>query len=157
MNTTFISQNIGEFTPTNDVGLFHIAVGLVIINEKKQVLLTRRSASRENNVGKWEIVYGRMHEGEDPRQTALRETKEEVGLDVELIHVVAIKHFIRTANDCEFVGIVFVAKALSMNVTVQEEEISEWQWVSLQNACDIVAEYDKEPIKKVQEILDMIL
>lgn len=54
----------------------------VIFNANKQVLITRRSF-KSDHAGCWEFPGGKVEQGEDPRQTVIREVKEEVGLIVK--------------------------------------------------------------------------
>jgi len=44
------------------------------------LVLTRRAAGLRNHAGQWALPGGRMEEGEQPEETALRELSEEVGL-----------------------------------------------------------------------------
>ncbi|MGQ9551325.1 MAG: NUDIX hydrolase [Candidatus Bathycorpusculaceae bacterium] len=66
-----------------------VGVGAVIICNGKILLGKRKN---DPGKGKWSIPGGIVELGEDPEQTAIRETKEETGLEVdkpELIDVVS--------------------------------------------------------------------
>ena len=52
-------------------------------SEQAALLLTRRSAALRNHAGQWAFPGGRLDPGETVVQTALREMREEVGLDVD--------------------------------------------------------------------------
>jgi mutator protein MutT len=62
------------------VGLFDSSVG-------PQVLLTRRSESLSSHRGQIAFPGGRLEPGETSLQAALRETREEVGIDVTHVTV----------------------------------------------------------------------
>lgn len=47
------------------------------------LVLTRRAAGLRNHAGQWALPGGRMEDGEQPEDTALRELGEEVGLPLE--------------------------------------------------------------------------
>ncbi|MGD9601506.1 MAG: CoA pyrophosphatase [Gammaproteobacteria bacterium] len=47
------------------------------------LLLTRRSSRLRNHAGQWAFPGGRLDEGETPEQGALREMREEIGLDLD--------------------------------------------------------------------------
>lgn len=51
-------------------------------NTAAALLLTRRSAQLRNHPGQWAFPGGRLDPGETPVETALREMREEVALDI---------------------------------------------------------------------------
>jgi len=59
-----------------------VGVGAVIIHNGKLVLVKR---GVEPGKGRWSIPGGAVELGEGVRDTAIREAKEECGLDIELI------------------------------------------------------------------------
>ena len=66
-----------------------VGIGAIIIHEGKIVLIKR---GNEPSKGKWTIPGGLVELGESPEQAVIRETKEEISLDVEnptLIDVVS--------------------------------------------------------------------
>mgnify|MGYP000022825261 CR=1 FL=1 len=62
-------------------------VGVFIVDNNK-VLLAKRAVAPFK--GWWDSIGGFMEEGETPQETAVRETKEETGLDVELIDILGV-------------------------------------------------------------------
>ena len=59
-----------------------VGVGAVIVHNGKLVLVKR---GVEPGKGKWSIPGGAVELGETIRDTAIREAKEECGLDIELV------------------------------------------------------------------------
>ena len=59
-----------------------VGVGAVIVQDGKLVLVKR---GVEHSKGKWSIPGGAVELGEGVRDTAIREAKEECGLDIELV------------------------------------------------------------------------
>ena len=95
-----ILNNNGEYT--NNVasreechrkGLWHKAVVVFIIsNDNKKVLLQQRSSKKKLWPNLWDITAGgHVLSGELGYQSVIRETKEEIGIDL-------------TKNDLEFIG-----------------------------------------------------
>jgi mutator protein MutT len=62
---------------------FHIAIALIWRDGR--VLVTRRRDDAEHLPGLWEFPGGKCEDGETPRDCAIRETREETGLDIEIV------------------------------------------------------------------------
>ena len=66
-------------------GDWHGAAHVWILNRKGQILIQRRSATKENWPNLWDVsVAGHISAGEEPVEAALREAREELG--VTLVH-----------------------------------------------------------------------
>ena len=63
-------------------GCYHLVVHVWIQNSKGQYLISQRSASRPTFPLMWETVGGSVLAGEDSLAGAIREVKEEVGIDL---------------------------------------------------------------------------
>ena len=64
-------------------GGYHLAVHVWIQNSAGQYLISQRAASRRSYPLKWECPGGSVLKGEDSLAGALRETKEEVGVELD--------------------------------------------------------------------------
>lgn len=98
---------------------------------------------KNNNGRYWSFPKGHIEIGETEEQTAIREIKEETGLDVELKG-----DFKEVSDYCPFGKIrkrvvFFLAQAYTDNVVMQEEEIAEYIWVDLQQAHKVCS-YDND-------------
>ena len=69
---------------------FSLTMKTVIVDEQGRTLLIRRSKDNKNFTGKWEWPGGKVDPGEDFAVAAIREAKEETGLDVELTAVAGV-------------------------------------------------------------------
>lgn len=61
---------------------YHLAVHVWIRNSKGEYLISQRSANKPTLPLMWECVRGSVIKGEDSLQGAIREAKEEVGVDL---------------------------------------------------------------------------
>ena len=61
-------------------GTYHLAVVVVIVNSRGEVLLTRRAPAKAACPGWWENTGGAVQAGETPLQAVCRELREETGL-----------------------------------------------------------------------------
>lgn len=75
-------------------GRYHLVVNVVIFNEKDEMLIQQRHACKDSYPGLWDIsAAGSALAGEDSHQAAVRETKEEIGVDIDLTGVPAALSF----------------------------------------------------------------
>ncbi len=61
-------------------GEYHIVVTALIINSKKEILMTKRAPTKKKEPLKWELTGGSILAGETSLQGLLREIQEEIGL-----------------------------------------------------------------------------
>ncbi|WP_412516887.1 NUDIX domain-containing protein [Actinomadura madurae] len=108
------------------------SVNVVVENDRGEILMIRRT-DNDN----WALPGGAVDLGESVTQAAIRETKEETGIDVEITGLVGIysdpKHLIHyTSNDevrQEF-SIVLTARPIGGSLTPSEES-REVYWVRI--------------------------
>lgn len=121
--------------------LYEKSCGAIIFYKTKQntkVLLVKNNSGRY-----WGFPKGHIEEGENEQETAIREIKEETGLDVTIFD-----NFREISEYCPFGKIrkrvvFFLAQAFTDNVKIQEEEIDSYIWVDLQQARKICV-YDND-------------
>ena len=96
--------------------------GCIIIKNEKVLLVY------EKNRNFWGFPKGHMEEGENEIETALREVKEEVGLDVEINAEkrYVLNYIIR--EEIDKTTVLYVAEPRNENVEMQESEIEDARW-----------------------------
>lgn len=62
-------------------GVYHIVVEIYTVTENNEVLITQRHQNKPWAL-KWEVTGGSILKGETPEQGAIRELKEETGIEV---------------------------------------------------------------------------
>ncbi len=66
-------------------GLIHRAVHILVFNKKKEVLIQKRSILKDKNPGLWDSsAAGHLNAGEEYDAAAVRELKEELGIEVDV-------------------------------------------------------------------------
>lgn len=119
--------------------------GCIIISNEKVLLVQNRN-------GNWAFPKGHVEKGETEKETALRETKEETNLDVEIISEKKyVINYISKKNMMKKV-IYFVAKPLSNDYIKLDKEISNIGYYDLDEALDILTYQDIKD--KYQEFLN---
>lgn len=106
----------------------------------------------KHNAGHWAFPKGHVEENETEKETAIRETKEETGIESEII---SDERFVITYSPKENVikdVIYFIAKPISASLERQEEEIADLEWVDIEEAEKMITfDDEKELFKKVKE------
>ncbi len=100
-----------------------------------RVLVLQRSpdASRP---GSWELVYGKIDAGERPERAAVRELREETGLEVQALYNVTVNSFyLHTAQTIQM-SIVFAAFVGEGPEVTLSDEHQRFEWLSVDEACD---------------------
>lgn len=107
-----------------------VAVTVFVLDDQDRVLLIRRTDN-----GLWALPGGAQDFGEYVAETAVRETREEAGIDVEVVDVVGIysdpKHVVEYSNGevRQQFSICFRARYLGGQPTASEES-AEVRWVA---------------------------
>lgn len=128
----------------------NVVAGVVIIKDGK-VLLVQESFERVK--GLWNLPAGHVDKGETLEQAAVREAKEETGLDVVLgEHPITIHKAIERP-----VLHSFLAKSFSGEVKFDEEELLDAKWFNLNDVLEMDGlrnnEYIRGSIKAAQEAM----
>lgn len=106
--------------------------GCIVLRDGKVLLIGAR-----DNGGKlfWSFPKGHQDDGETDIETALRETKEEVGLEVKILDEDPIKtwHLVHGGTVRKDI-LLFISEVLSGEVEIQETEVERAEWVDINEA-----------------------
>lgn len=135
--------------------LYEKSCGAIVIHkngDRCKILLVR------NHNGKnYSFPKGHVELGESEEETAIREVKEETGLDIRII-----PSFREVADYCPFGKIrkrvvFFMAQTMSDKVHIQEEEIDSYIWVNLEDAHHrCTYDNDLRVIRKARENINKL-
>ena len=105
--------------------------GCIITKDDKVFLICTLDDGKEVF---WSFPKGHQEAGETDIETALRETKEETGLDVEIIDEVPIKtgHLIHGGTAYKEI-LLFLARPLNKELALQDGEVEKAEWVQFEN------------------------
>ena len=68
----------------HEKGLWHRIVVIAIIDKEGHILMQQRAKDKETNPEKWDVsVAGHVSAGQTSIEAAIREVKEEIGIDLE--------------------------------------------------------------------------
>ena len=112
-----------------------VSAGAFIVNDKREVLLCKRSMQARNEKGKWEAPGGQVHFGETREAAIKREIKEELGIDIEIIRVLHTTDEILEKDKQHWVPTTFLVKVKRNQAPkiLEPDKCDEIGWFSLGN------------------------
>jgi len=135
-------ENTGEVKFKSEVhkdGLWHKTVHVWCVNSKGEILLQHRSKDKKNFPDMWDIsVAGHISSGESSEQGALREIKEEIGIDISVSDLkylgTVVQEFVLnngTYIDNELNDVYIFKLEDNKDLKIQEEELDQLKWISI--------------------------
>lgn len=124
---------IVERKKAQELGLLHWEVIIVVVNEKKQILLQKRSANKKHFPNKWALCSGLVISGESCDEAAVRELKEELGVEFQIsdlhllegnLSLTRFYYVITNYDESQFV--------------IQKKELSSVKWFDLDEILEKV-------------------
>jgi 8-oxo-dGTP diphosphatase len=128
---------------------FRVAAKSFIVKDNKLLLLKRCS----DNVQKpnlWEIPGGRLEPGENPYDGVKRETMEETGLEIDVLHPINVRHFVR-ADDQTITLIVFLCRTNSDTVQISDEH-SAYEWIPMEQCKERLTTFFHEEVDRFHKL-----
>ena len=106
--------------------------GCIIIKNKKVLLIYEKQSEY------WGFPKGHIEGKETETQTALREVKEEVGLDVEIDETKRYSLNYITNSQVDKTTVLYVATPKNENLKLQESEVEDAKWCTFDEALKIL-------------------
>ena len=108
-----------------------LVVEIPIINFKDQILLAQRSETKKRNPLKWETTQGSVKSGENSKEAAIRELREELGINISKDEL----HYLETEKDVDehiFKDMFYVRKNIDMKeICFSDGEVKDAKWVDI--------------------------
>ena len=140
---------------------YRLGVGIMLINAEGHVFVGRRIDQR---VEGWQMPQGGIDEGEDPRDAALRELKEETGTDKAVIlreldewfaydlpaHLVGVGMRGKYRGQRQkWFALRFTGTDADIDLTAHEPEFAAWRWAPMDELASLIVPFKREIYKKV--------
>lgn len=106
------------------------------------------------NGGHWSFPKGHVEAGETEEETAMREVKEETGIDIIIDNSFREVVSYSPKKDTQKDVVYFLAFAKNYNFIPQEEEISEIKWVEISRVHTILSyDNDRQLVNKAKNVV----
>lgn len=131
-------------------GYYISVVGVVIINERDEILLQKRSRFKRANPSKWGICGGKVDLGETPLDAGVRETLEEIGTH---LNKEELKFLSMNTNEKLHFTVYYIRKNVDINKCIlQKEEVEEVQYFKIEELQDL----DNEGMEWLENLKEII-
>ncbi|XP_066376327.1 nudix hydrolase 2-like isoform X2 [Miscanthus floridulus] len=138
-------------THTLPVNATHrVGVGAFIMNDKREILAVQEKSGVLRGLGVWKFPTGVVEPGEDINVGAVREVKEETGIDAEFVEVLGFRQSHKSFFDKSDLFFVCLLRPLSYDITKQDSEIEACQWMPIE-------EFAAQPFLQKHELVKYIL
>ena len=102
----------------------------------------------------WETVHGRIEPGESPEQAAVREVREETGLEVQRLYNVIVQPFYLHTLATVELAVVFAAFVQRADSITLGEEHMRFEWLSPDAALErFVWPRERQALRDVLQLL----
>lgn len=118
-----ISKAQNVFSPPKHI----LSAATIVLNEKREILLLKGPKRG------WEMPGGQVEEGESLREAAVREAKEETGIDIEVVKFCGVFQNVKSS----ICNTLFLGKAIGGELTTSPESL-EVGFFLVEEALEIV-------------------
>ena len=116
------------------LGEYKLNVHVWFLNSKNELLIQKRGDNLKRHPGKWNFTGGAVDSDESSLEGAKRETKEELGIDIE-----NLEYMLSFKREHDFVDVWIAKVDIDVkDLTVSEREVSEVKWVSLEQLEELM-------------------
>lgn len=135
--------------------ILHYEVFCMILNDKKEVLLQKRSPNKKHNPNIYGITAGHVSLDETFKEAMMRELKEELSLDVvenDLKEYAPKRVKIREKNSNVSFYYYIICNKKAEDFIIQKDELSEVRWFKVEEIVDMIKNCDSRVVWKEDAI-----
>ncbi|GBG77027.1 hypothetical protein CBR_g23353 [Chara braunii] len=108
-----------------------VGVGAFVVNDKREILAVQEKYGFLRGKSIWKLPTGLVSQQEDIWTAAVREVKEETGIEAEFMEIITFRQAHSAAFGKSDLFMICSLKPLSFQITKQDSEIEAAQWMPL--------------------------
>lgn len=113
-------------------GAPRVGVGVMVVDDEERVLLTLRRRAPE--AGCWSILGGKLDFLEKLSECAVREAREEAGVEVELVRLLCVTDHLLPQEGQHWIAPAYLGRVASGEAqNCEPEKTEEVRWFALRN------------------------
>ncbi|KAD3338002.1 hypothetical protein E3N88_33523 [Mikania micrantha] len=109
-----------------------VGVGAFVMNENGEVLVVQEKSGKFQGTGIWKFPTGVVDEGEDICDAAVREVKEETGINTKFVEILAFRQSHKSFFNKSDLFFMCMLQPISFDIQKQEREIEAAQWMAFE-------------------------
>ncbi|KDP29944.1 hypothetical protein JCGZ_18513 [Jatropha curcas] len=142
--------NTADTLPVN--ATHRVGIGAFVVNDNREVLVVQEKGGAFKGTGLWKLPIGVVNEGEDICKAAVREVKEETGIDAEFVEILAFRQSHQSFFSKSDLFFVCLLRPISFAIQKQESEVAAAQWMPIKDYVDQPYNQEHQLFKYVAEI-----
>ncbi len=123
-------------------------VAQVYVKKENKILMVQEN--KVGKKGKWNMPAGKLDNNESVIEAAIRETKEETGIDVDVKGLIAIQETVSSLG--QLIILYFLGEYKSGEIEFDNEEIADVKWMTEKEIKNL----DKNTIRGGETIDDIL-
>lgn len=126
-------------------------VAEVYVKKDDKILMVQEN--KEGIKGKWDMPAGKLEDNESIIEAAIRETKEETNIDIDIKGIIAIQENVSSIG--QLLILYFLGEYIDGEIKFDNKEISNVQWMTEEE----IRNFDKKQIRggeTIDSILDYV-
>ncbi len=139
--------------------LWHREVAIFIINEKREVLIQKRAATKKQKPNMYAICAGHIDPNEEILDAAVREVYEEIGVKLDKRDLGFVEIYVNNEEGNKHFKYLYIAKINTKieDMVIQEEELSEVKYITIQELENVIKTHDENYTFSKKEYIKVIL
>lgn len=129
-----------------------VGVGAFVLNDKHEILAVQEKSGVFQGAGIWKMPTGSVNQGEDIFAGAIREVKEETGIDTEFVEVIGFRQSHKVAFEKSDIFFLCVLRPLTSEITKQDSELTAVKWMPLGEYKDQAYLKQRKLLKKMLDV-----